>query len=107
MPPLRRAAVIGDQRISETLVKAGIEVDRDPSELEPDRHDMVVLAVPAAELPELLPRYDLGPKPNVLVLSNALVPPLGTLPSGYVAEHTMARAVGIMGESGEGRTVVA
>src|SRR3954463_11205569 len=56
MPPLRRAAVIGDQGISENLVKAGIEVDRNPSQLEPDRHDMVVLAVPA-------PPWSSGPSP--------------------------------------------
>src|SRR5439155_21625879 len=88
MPPLRRAAVIGDQQISDTLVKAGIEVDRNPRELEPDRHDMVVFAVPPEQLPETVARHEVGEKTNVLVLSHGLVPPLGTLPSGYVAEHT-------------------
>ncbi len=51
--------------------------------------------------------YDIGEKTNVLVLTHGLVPPLGTLPSGYVAEHTKARAVGILGELDGGRTVVA
>src|SRR4051812_39068795 len=107
MPPLRRAAVIGDQQISDTLVKAGIEVDRNPRELTANEHDMVVLAMPAAEIPEAVARYDIGEKTNVLVLTQGLVPPLGTLPSGYVAEHTKARAVGILGELDGGRTVVA
>jgi len=107
MPPLRRAAVVGAQQISDTLVKAGIEVERNPARLEPDRHDMVVFAVPAAELPQAVERYDIGPKTNVLVLSKGLVPPLGTLPSGFVAEHTRARAVGVLGELDGGRTVVA
>jgi glycerol-3-phosphate dehydrogenase (NAD(P)+) len=107
MPPLRRAAVIGDQQLSDTLVKAGIEVDRNPATLTPDQHDMVVFAVPAGELPELVARYEIAPKTNVLVLSQGLVPPLGALPSGYVAEHTGARAVGILGELEGGRTVVA
>jgi len=107
MPPLRRAAVIGDQQISDTLVKAGIEVDRNPRELTANEHDMVVLAMPAAEIPEAVARYDIGDKTNVLVLTQGLVPPLGALPSGYVAEHTHARAVGILGELDGGRKVVA
>ena len=45
----------------------------------------------AAHAPKLAPRT------GVLVLSKGLVPPLGTLPSAYVAERTHAWAVGVLG----------
>ena len=40
-------------------------------------------------------RPSIAPRTGVLVLSKGLVPPLGTLPSAYVAERTRAWAVGV------------
>jgi glycerol-3-phosphate dehydrogenase len=69
------------------------------SELELGRHDLVAFAVPAAELPAAVAEH--GPaitmRTGVLVLSKGLVPPLGTLPSAYVAERTHAWATGVLG----------
>jgi 1-acyl-sn-glycerol-3-phosphate acyltransferase len=63
------------------------------------RHDLVAFAVPAAELPSAVAAH--GPsilnRTGVLVLSKGLVPPLGTLPSAYVAERTHAWAGGVLG----------
>ena len=69
------------------------------SELELGRHDLVAFAVPAAELPQVIAAHapKLAPRTGVLVLSKGLVPPLGTLPSSYVAERTHAWAVGVLG----------
>ena len=120
LPPLRRAAVIGSgawsTSLSVGLARAGIDVDLgtsapaedglpprvravDISELEFRRYDLVVFAVPASELPAAVAEY--GPRiqhrTGVLVRSTGLVPPLGTLPSGYVAERIDAWAVGALG----------
>jgi glycerol-3-phosphate dehydrogenase (NAD(P)+) len=69
------------------------------AELELARHDLVVLAVPARALPEVVGVH--GPsitrRTSVLVAAKGLVPPLGTLPSVYVAERTTARAVACLG----------
>jgi glycerol-3-phosphate dehydrogenase (NAD(P)+) len=69
------------------------------SELELSRHDLVAFAVPAAELPAVVAEH--GPnilrRTGVLVLSKGLVPPLGSLPSAYVAERTQAWASGVLG----------
>jgi glycerol-3-phosphate dehydrogenase (NAD(P)+) len=63
------------------------------------RHNLVAFAVPAAELPSAVAAH--GPsilnRTGVLVLSKGLVPPLGTLPSAYVAERTQAWAGGVLG----------
>src|SRR5687767_2032467 len=69
------------------------------SELELSRHDLVAFAVPAAELPAVVAEH--GPavlqRTGVLVLSKGLVPPLGSLPSAYVAERTRTWATGVLG----------
>jgi glycerol-3-phosphate dehydrogenase len=69
------------------------------ADLELSRHDLVAFAVPAAELPSAVAAH--GPailsRTGVLVLSKGLVPPLGTLPSAYVAERTRAWASGVLG----------
>jgi 1-acyl-sn-glycerol-3-phosphate acyltransferase len=105
-PRLRRAAVIGDgpwgASMAAALQGAGFEVDVRPSqragEIELAHHDLVCLATPAHALPRLLAAH--GPRiperAGVLVLSRTLVPPLGTLPGAFVAEHTHARAVASM-----------
>jgi 1-acyl-sn-glycerol-3-phosphate acyltransferase len=119
LPPLRRAAVIGtgpwSTSLSAALGRAGIDVDLgtrtaehglpprvravDVSELEFHRYDLVVFDVPASDLPAAVAEY--GPRiqhrTGVLVRPTGLVPPLGTLPSGYVAEHLDTWATGALG----------
>lgn len=69
------------------------------SELELDGHDLICLAVPARALPAVMAAH--GPRMSrsagVLVLSKGLVPPLGTLPSAFVAERCAAHAVAALG----------
>ena len=69
------------------------------SDLNPEGHDIVCLAVPARALPSVLAAH--GPKISrrvgVLVASKGLVPPLGTLPSAFTAERCNARAVAVLG----------
>jgi glycerol-3-phosphate dehydrogenase (NAD(P)+) len=69
------------------------------SELELSRHDLVCFAVPAGALPAAVAAHggQIAPRTGVLVMSKGLVPPLGTLPSAYVAERTTAWAVGAVG----------
>jgi 1-acyl-sn-glycerol-3-phosphate acyltransferase len=69
------------------------------ADLELSRHDLVAFAVPAAELPAVVAAHapKIAPRTGVLVLSKGLVPPLGTLPSAFVAERTRAWAVGVVG----------
>ena len=59
--------------------------------------------VPASELPAAVAEY--GPRiqhrTGVLVRSTGLVPPLGTLPSGYVGEQLDTWAVGALGGSAD------
>ena len=106
LPPLRRAAVVGtgpwSTSLSAALTRAGIDVDLG-TELEFHRYDLVVFDVPASELPAAVAEY--GPRiqhrTGVLVRSTGLVPPLGTLPSGYVGEQLDTWAVGALGGSAD------
>ena len=61
--------------------------------------DLIVFAVPAGALPSVVARVGarIGERSAVLVLSKGLVPPLGTLPSRFVAERVNARAIGCLG----------
>jgi 1-acyl-sn-glycerol-3-phosphate acyltransferase len=72
------------------------------SDLELGRYDLVAFAVPAAELPAAVAEHAPGiaPRTGVLMLSKGLVPPLGSLPSAYVAERTRAWAVAALGGPG-------
>lgn len=69
------------------------------AELECSGHDLICLAVPARALPAVMAA--LGEKiprsAGVLVLAKGLVPPLGTLPSAFVAERCAAHAVAALG----------
>jgi glycerol-3-phosphate dehydrogenase (NAD(P)+) len=69
------------------------------TELELETHDLVCLAVPATALPDVLEVNGrrIRRTASVLVLSEGLVPPLGTLPSAYAAERCAARAVAVLG----------
>ncbi len=69
------------------------------SELDLSRHDLVVFAVPSAHLPSAVAAHGgaIAPRTGVLVCAKGLVPPLGTLPSAYVAERVHGWAVGAIG----------
>ena len=68
------------------------------SELELSRHDLVCFAVPAAALPAAVAAHggEIPQRTGVLVMSKGLVPPLGMLPSSFVAERVNAWAVGAL-----------
>jgi glycerol-3-phosphate dehydrogenase (NAD(P)+) len=69
------------------------------AELDLTPHDLVCLAVPARSLPAVLAAHGgrIPRQSGLLVLSRGLVPPLGTLPSAFVAERCHARAVAVLG----------
>jgi glycerol-3-phosphate dehydrogenase (NAD(P)+) len=69
------------------------------AELELSTHDLICLAVPARALPAVMAAHGekISRGAGVLVLSKGLVPPLGTLPSAFVAERCAARAVAALG----------
>jgi glycerol-3-phosphate dehydrogenase (NAD(P)+) len=68
------------------------------AELELGGYDLVCLAVPARALPSVLAANGgaIPRRAGLLVLSKGLVPPLGTLPSAFVAERSSARAVAVL-----------
>jgi glycerol-3-phosphate dehydrogenase len=72
---------------------------RRASELELGGHDLIALAVPAKALPAVLAAHGerIPHRCGLLVLCKGLVPPLGTLPSAFVAERSRARAVAVLG----------
>ncbi len=65
------------------------------SELSLDAQDLVCFAVPARALPGAVAAHGghVPARAGVLVVSKGLAPPLGTLPSAFVAERVRARAV--------------
>jgi glycerol-3-phosphate dehydrogenase (NAD(P)+) len=122
-PSIRRAAIVGDgapaTRLAHALMRAGFEVERvavgkRPEEGAPvDRdergtrgdlshNDVVCFAMPARDLPRAVERHGahIPERAGVLVVSSGLVPPLGTLPTAFVAERTSVRAVATLGGPG-------
>src|SRR4051794_6194860 len=79
------------------------------SDLELGRYDLVAFAVPASELPAAVAEHapSIAPRTGVLMLSKGLVPPLGSLPSAYLAERTRAWAVGSLGGPGHASEALA
>src|SRR5205823_13510222 len=71
--------------------------------------DVVCLAVPGRALPAVLGEHGsrVPSRAHVLVTSRGLVPPLGTLPTAYVAERVTARSVGCLGGPAHARDAVA
>ncbi|MFL5861811.1 MAG: 1-acyl-sn-glycerol-3-phosphate acyltransferase [Solirubrobacteraceae bacterium] len=65
------------------------------ADLSLEGHDIVCLAVPANALPAVMATHGgrVTSRAGVLVVSKGVVPPLGTLPSAFVAERCKARAV--------------
>jgi glycerol-3-phosphate dehydrogenase (NAD(P)+) len=114
-PSIRRAAIVGDgppaSRIAGALAKAGFEIERlgpAANERGPRRelahNDLVCFAMPARDLPNALERHgaQIPDRAGILVVSQGLVPPLGTLPAAYVAERTAARAIATIDGPGAG-----
>src|SRR5215203_809212 len=97
-----QAARIGRSRVNadylpDVELPQAINVMR-ASELELSRHDLVCFAVPAAALPAAVAAHAgaIPHRAGVLVMSKGLVPPLGMLPSAFVAERVSAWAVGAL-----------
>jgi 1-acyl-sn-glycerol-3-phosphate acyltransferase len=69
------------------------------AEVELQSYDLICLAVPARALPAVMAAHgeNIPRHAGVLVLSKGLVPPLGTLPSAFVAERCAAHAVAVVG----------
>ena len=70
--------------------------------------DLVVLAVPCSSLPAAIGEIGarVGDRSAVLVASKGLVPPLGTIPTAYVAERVPARAVASLGGPAHAREAI-
>jgi len=113
LPPVRRAAVVGHGEAAATLAatlhRAGVETDRvdvaNPPE--PMRHDLVVFATSAAELPAAVAalRDRLPARAGALVAVPGVVGD-GERPTDYVARRTGVRAVAALG-GGPGSCIVA
>jgi 1-acyl-sn-glycerol-3-phosphate acyltransferase len=78
------------------------------ADLQIERADLVVLAVPAKHLAACLDHHGqrIQPRTGVLVLAKGLMAPSGALPGTYVAEHTSARAVACLGGPGHAADAV-
>jgi glycerol-3-phosphate dehydrogenase (NAD(P)+) len=92
LPPLRRAAVVGDgawaSSIAAALRRAQIEVDQGGSDH--SGHDLVCFAVPGAELPDAVERHAIPPRTGVLVASD------GVFPTALVSERISPWAIGAL-----------
>jgi glycerol-3-phosphate dehydrogenase (NAD(P)+) len=102
LPPLRRAAVVGEtpwaDGITAALRRAKIDVDHvgiEPSDH--SRHDLVAFAVSADELPAAVEAHavKIAPRTGVLVASRGTVG--GLQPVEYVRERVSAWAIGALG----------
>ena len=78
-------------------------------ELELAQQDVVCFAVPPRALPAAVAEHaaQIPRSAGVVVLTKGLVPPLGTLPSAFVAERTEAWAVGALGGTARGPAALA
>jgi glycerol-3-phosphate dehydrogenase (NAD(P)+) len=105
LPPLRRAAVIGDgawaTAIAGALRRAKIEVDQlGPEATDHLRHDLVCFAGPGAQLPAAVEAHAvrIAPRTGVLVAAQGTLPD-GTLPTAFVSESVAAWAIaGLAGD---------
>jgi glycerol-3-phosphate dehydrogenase (NAD(P)+) len=99
---------VNEQYLGDLRVPDGVRVAHAP-ELEIERADLVVLAVPAKHLATCIDHHGhrIQPRSGVMVLSKGLMAPAGALPGAYVAEHTNARAVACLGGPGHAADAVA
>jgi len=98
-----QAAAVAASRTNDTYLPGvtlpeSVRVTR-AAEVDLDAQDLICLTVPARALPSVLGAHAerIPQRAGVLVLSKGLVPPLGTLPSAFVAERCAARAVAVLG----------
>ena len=98
-----QADLVARERVNEAYLPgvelpAAVRVTR-AGEVRLGEHDLICLAVPARSLAAVLAAHGerIPARAGVLVLSKGLVPPLGTLPSAFVAERCRARAVAALG----------
>jgi glycerol-3-phosphate dehydrogenase (NAD(P)+) len=93
LPPIRRAAVVGDgpwaTPIVTALRRAQIEVSTDGSEH--SGHDLVCFAAGGDDLPAAVEAHPIPPRTGVLVASD------GVLPTAYASEHIQAWAIAALG----------
>jgi glycerol-3-phosphate dehydrogenase (NAD(P)+) len=77
------------------------------SEIELAGVDLVVLALPSASLPDVVPDLGehVGERSAVLVLTKGLVAPFGSTPTAYVSERVHARAVAALAGGVSGSSV--
>jgi glycerol-3-phosphate dehydrogenase (NAD(P)+) len=107
LPPLRRAAVVGDDAwatsIAGALRRAKIDVDQIGTDAaDHSRHDLVVFATSGADLPAAVDAHAarIAPRTGVLVAMREPLPD-GTLPTAYVSERVPSWAIGALGGDGE------
>jgi len=108
-----QAALLSRTRVNErylpgVVLPEAVSVAR-AGDLQLEHHDIICFAVPARALPAAVAAHgeNVPARAGVLVLSKGLVPPLGTLPSAYVAERTRARAVACLGGPGDAADALA
>src|SRR5205085_12171616 len=79
------ATRVNDRYLPGVRLPESIRIMR-AAQLELGAHDLIGLAVPAKALPAVLAAHGekIPGRAGVLVLSKALVPPLGTLPSAFI-----------------------
>jgi glycerol-3-phosphate dehydrogenase len=85
----------------------GIAIKR-AADIELGGSDLIVLAVPSAGVPAAIGATAdrIGGRSAVLILTKGLVPPIGTLPTAYVAERVRARAIASLGGPAHAREAV-
>ena len=108
-----QAAALGETRVNDRYLPTvplpdKVAVHR-AADLELAHHDLVCVAVPARDLPSVVAAHGskIPARAGVLVLSKGLVPPLGTLPTAYVAERTEAHAVACLAGPGDAADALA
>lgn len=89
---------VNDRYLPDVALPDGVVV-RPASEIKLAEHDLIVLAVPARALPEVVGAHgaSITARHSVLVVSKGLVAPSGALPGAYVAERTGAKTVACLG----------
>jgi glycerol-3-phosphate dehydrogenase (NAD(P)+) len=92
------ATRVDDRHLPGTTLPDTVTVVRS-ADLELGRHDLVVLAVPARALPEVVAAHgaQIPHRAGLLIAAQGLVAPHGTLPTDFVAQRTQARAVAALG----------
>jgi glycerol-3-phosphate dehydrogenase len=98
-----QADLLGATRVNERYLPgeplpAAVSVVR-CADLELGRHDLVVLAVPARALPEVVAAHgaQIPNRAGLLVAAKGLVAPHGTVPSSFLSARTHVRAIAALG----------